>query len=219
MAHQLSPENARRLWNAWKKYKLAFGKQNAFVLKTPRTTPRAPSKIIPRQTPQGTFVYNVTNPGPNNYNTKLGLIGRNEKLHYFNTVKKLISKYHIPPKVSEGYASNLVKNLEPIYGFNGLINRVKRARLKRKKELEAIESVRPYANKWRINSQTRKAEKILQNKLVEKMRNIERKIALVRRAPNGQAKNNARRNARRAINNSMLNSSVKNMYLRNLNLY
>lgn len=220
MAHQLSPENARRFWNAWKKLKLSEGKQLSFNFKTPRTTPRARSKIIPILTPQGTIVYNVNGPGPNNHNKQRALVGRNERIHYYKTLNELINKYHVPVKfMKHNIGNNWARSLEPIYGFGGLTNRVKRAQLKRKKELEAIESVRPYANKWRINSQTRKAEKMIQNKLIERMKNIERKIALVQRAPNGQARNNARRNARRAINNSMLNSSVKNMYLRNLNRY
>jgi hypothetical protein len=57
---------------------------------------------------------------------------------------------------------------------------------------------------------------MLSNRLVEKMRNIERKIALVRRANNAN-KAAARLNARRAINNSGLNANLKAMYYINLN--
>lgn len=218
MAHQLSPENARKFWNAWKKLKLSEGKQHAFNRQ--RKTPHAPFKITPSTTAQGTTVYHV-NVEPNNHNRQRALIGRTERNHYYKLLKELTKKYHLPESLNPfKYGTNMAESLRPIYGFNGLINRVKRAQQKRKKELELLESVRPHANKWRITTGTRKAEAMIQNIMAQKIRNIERKIAEVRKAPNGQAKNNARRNARYAINSffgTSSNSNLKNRYLRNLN--
>ena len=228
MAHQLSPENARRFWNAWKKLKLSEGKQRAFTLRTPRTTPRAPSKITPIVTPQGTIVYDVNGPGPNNYNRKISLIGRNDRIHYYELLNQLIKKYHVPVKfMKHNIGENWVKSLKPIYGFGGLTNRVKRARQKRKEELANSHRTQYHANLLRnylrgfkLGSNTQVAERMVQNRLAEKLRNIERKITEVRKAPNGPAKNNARRNARYAINSFFglsSNSNAKKKYLENLN--
>jgi len=127
-----------------------------------------------------------------------------------------MAKYHIPEYygpssgMSEG---RIINSLKPIYGFGGVINRVRRVRARARKERAAAESVRGGLEKWRIRAGTRLAERMLNKRIIEKMRNIERKIALVRRANT----ENARRNARRAINNSGLNANVKARYYNNLN--
>jgi hypothetical protein len=154
-----------------------------------------------------------------NYWNIYGQIGRAERVAHGNLQRKLMAKYHIPEYyvpyfgMSEG---RIINSLKPIYGFGGVINRVRRVRARARKERAAAESVRGGLEKWRIRAGTRLAERMLNKRIIEKMRNIERKIALVRRA-NKANKENARRNARRAINNSGLNANMKAMYYNNLN--
>jgi hypothetical protein len=191
MAHFLSPQEARNLWKAYKKLKLSYGQQSAFSRRE-------------------SGAYNQK------FQNAYGKIGLTERLAYANLQRKLITKYHIPEY--RGVWSwreevPFINSLKPIYGFGGAINRVRRVRARARKERAAAESVRGGLEKWRIRAGTRLAEKMLNKRIIEKMRNIERKIALVRRAN----KENARRNARRAINNSGLNANVKARYYNNLN--
>ena len=191
MAHFLTPQEARNLWNSYKRAKLTYGQQSAFAKAW-------------------------TGPFNKAYWNKYAQIGLPERIAHGNIEEKLKAKYHIPRYIgpwswqSEG---PFINSLRPIYGFGGVINRVGRVRARARKERAAAESVRGGLEKWRIRAGTRLAEKMLNKRIIEKMRNIERKIALVRRAN----KENARRNARRAINNSGLNANVKARYYNNLN--
>jgi hypothetical protein len=194
MAHFLSPQEARNLWEAYKKSKLSYGHQERWA-RSWAAQGRKASK---------------------NYWNIYGQIGRAERDAYGNLQRKLITKYHIPEyRGTWSWREEVpfINSLKPIYGFGGAINRVRRVRARARTERAAAESVRGGLEKWRIRAGTRLAEKMLNKRIIEKMRNIERKIALVRRANT----ENARRNARRAINNSGLNANVKARYYNNLN--
>jgi hypothetical protein len=199
MAYFLTPQEARNLWGSYKKAHLTYGHQKRFE--------------------KNWFAQGGVSKTPYFWNM-YGKVGQPERMAHANLQRKLIAKYHWTPTrprygamwPNGGQLTNLLK---PIYGFGGAINKIRRAR-PRLKERAAVEPVRGGLERWRVRAGTRLAERMLSNRLVEKMRNIERKIALVRRANNAN-KAAARLNARRAINNSGLNANLKAMYYINLN--
>ena len=192
----MDPREAKLLWSAYKKKLLADARQKKFLNNT--------RHLIPER----------------NFWNQYGRIGRENRMAYYNLVRRMENKY--------GYVYNktlkphkLAENLAPMYGYGGLINRVRRARERIK--LTRVSAIKPGLNRWRHRAQVRIAEKMMHDSIAEKHRNIEKKIAHIRvllknKNANRNVVTNAIRNAKSTINSTMmLNNNTKKKYNQTLN--